>query len=793
MRILRALACLLLASVAFAGCADSRDDADDRSARERFDQAVADRDSLRARDAAADLGQELPDTPEAVIEVARMLGDIGEMNQARWMLREAHERHPERSDLVLGLAETSLRVGDAAGALSALAELPQAAEGPAYAEVLRARAHIQLGQLEEGLAVLDRAHARHSEPVLFRLERVDVLASERRHEDALATVREMQADPSVPVAVGRWLAIKTSDLVASTEGPEASLALLDALWAEDPSSAEVATRRTSLLVSLGRAPEALAELREALDVHPQAFALYAIATQAAIATGDLVAAEALLRRHLAADASATSLRNLALFLNQLGRNREAAELLADLPEIADPAQQIELRYLAIALRIEAGDLENARQGVEAFGREHPRNPRLGYLQARLELADGDAGAAARRLTRVLTRLDRPDVKHLLGVALERSGDQAGAELRYGLAAQENPQQISSWLGLLRTLEAQGKWERAAEVALRVIQIAPVGAFAYQALANAKIALGRPDEAEALLRDLLASHPGLSGPRVALSLALRRQGRAAEALATLDPAGANPAGDVELAAERAVVLGQLGRLSEAFDVLRSSEAESPTRALRHARIYLLFAAGRGEEALAEVDEAALVDAADPVPHRMLADALASQGRFAEAVEPYRRALERASDAGLAFRLGVALERCDRDAEAIDAYRRAIAIDERAVAPRNNLALALARVGATREALEMAQSAYARAETDPRVMDTLASLYLEWGLASRAAALLEKARRSDSQSSEIAYHLALAYRQTERPADARALLLDLEARLAPEHALRGPVDAALASLP
>jgi tetratricopeptide (TPR) repeat protein len=787
---IRRLLCCFASALMLVGCSES---GDDRPARERFEAAVADHDLVGARSAAVDLGQELPDTPEAVIEVARLLGDIGEMNQARWMLEEARSRHPDRVDLRLGLAETSLRVGDAAGALSALEGLPETADEAAYAEVLRARAHIALGRLEEGLDILERGDERFEEPVLFRLERVDVLASEHRNQEALAIVREMQSDPAVPASLDTWLAVRASDLVTLTEGPEAALSLLDETWAEDPGSADVASRRTALLVALGRADEALDDLRAAIEAQPQDVALYAVGAQAAIATGDVAAAEALLRRHVEVEAGATSLRNLALFLNQLGRTGEAAQLLADLPEIPDPVQRIELAYLSIALRIEAGDLAEARRRVEAFGREYPRNPRYGYLLARLDLAEGDAKAAAERLTEILSHLDRPDVKHLLGVALERTGDQAGAELRYGLAATENPQQIPSWLGLLRTLQAQGKWEHLADVAMRAIQIAPVGAFAYQALANAKIALGRPEEAEALLRDYVARNPGLPGPRAALSLALRRQGRDAEALATLDAAAAETAGDPDLAAERAVVLARLGRLPEAFERLDGAEAAGhASRALRHARIYLLFASGRGEEALAEAQRAVAVDAADPVPHRMTADYLASSGRFPEAVDPYRRALDRAADADVAFRLGVALERSGRDAEAIDAYRQAIEIDEKAVGPRNNLALALARGGATREALEMAQSAYARAETDPVVMDTLASLYLESGLASRAAALLEKARRSDSESVEIAYHLALAYRDTQRPDDARALLTDLGARLEPEHALHAPVEAALESL-
>jgi tetratricopeptide (TPR) repeat protein len=781
---------VLVAALAVVACEEANQG---RDARARFEQAVADQDPSQARAAAVDLERELPDSADAVIEVARMLADIGEMNEARWMLEEARARHPERTDLILGLAETSLRVGDASGALAALQDVPEDAEESAYAEVLRARAQVQLGELEEGLATLDRAQAHYDDPLLFRLERIDLLAGEHRAREALATVREIQADPRVQNEAQLQLAVIESDLLAASEGADAALAPLDEIWAAHPGAPEVAAKRTSLLVAQGRAAEALRDLRVALEADPEALALYVLGAQAALATGDVPAAEVLLRRHLEIDVSAASLRNLALFLDRLGRASEAANLLAELPELDDPLQRIELRYLAIALRIDAGDLARARRDVAAFGREHPRNPRYGYLLARLELAEGDPQAAAKRLGEVLTRLDRPDVKHLLAVALERLGDRAGAELRYGLAALENPQQIPSWLGLLRMLEAQGKWERAADVAMGLVRLAPAVGSAYQVLANAKIALGRPDEAETLLRDYVGRNPNRHGPRAALSLALRRQGRPAEALAVLDGAGADAADDPVLAGERAVVLGQLGRLSEAFEVLDSMQEEGrDARALRHARIYLLFLADRGDEALAEAGRAAALDDADPVPHRMEADYLASRGRFEESVEPYRRALERATDAGVAFRLGVALEGAGRDADAIDAYRRAIEIDERAVGPRNNLALVLARVGATREALEMAQSAYARAETDPVVMDTLASLYRASGLAGRAAALLEKARRSDSESAEIAYHLALAYRDAQRPDDARALLIDLGARLEPEHALRGAVDAALASL-
>ena len=327
----------------------------------------------------------------------------------------------------------------------------------------------------------------------------------------------------------------------------------------------------------------------------------------------------------------------------------------------------------------------------------------------------------------------------------------------------------------------------------MIQIAPASPNAYQSFANAKVSLGHPGEAEALLRELVARNPERSGPRAALSFSLRRQGRLAEALSILDAAPDTHANVPDLTAERAIVLGELGRASEGLALLDGvGDEETTARNLRISRIYLLFAAGRDEEALLEAERASAIDPVDAMPHRMTADYHASRGRFEASIEPYRRALERASDANIAFRLGIALERSGRDAEAIDAYRRAIEIDENAIGARNNLALVLSRTGEDQRALKMAQSAYARAETDPIVMDTLATLYLDFERAPRAVALLEKARRVDSESVEIAYHLALAYRETSRRDEAQALLMDLEARLEPGHALREPVGDALASL-
>jgi tetratricopeptide (TPR) repeat protein len=131
-------------------------------------------------------------------------------------------------------------------------------------------------------------------------------------------------------------------------------------------------------------------------------------------------------------------------------------------------------------------------------------------------------------------------------------------------------------------------------------------------------------------------------------------------------------------------------------------------------------------------------------------------------------------------------------AIAAYRRAIVLDDRAFAARNNLALILAEQESLDAGLEVAQKAYALADTNPNVIDTLGWLYLKKGLTERSVALLEKACALDPQLPISQLHLALAYREAGRREDARRLLADLVRRDGVHAEIAGQASEALRSL-
>ena len=102
------------------------------------------------------------------------------------------------------------------------------------------------------------------------------------------------------------------------------------------------------------------------------------------------------------------------------------------------------------------------------------------------------------------------------------------------------------------------------------------------------------------------------------------------------------------------------------------------------------------------------------------------------------------------------------------------------------------GETDRALEWAQQAFARADGNPYVADTLGWLYLENGLATRAVGLLEEARAGIPGHPVVELHLALAYRADGQPERARELLTDLEVRSRQTPALHAEVQEALHSI-
>ena len=159
------------------------------------------------------------------------------------------------------------------------------------------------------------------------------------------------------------------------------------------------------------------------------------------------------------------------------------------------------------------------------------DPQVGYLQARLILAEGDARSAAEHLRELAPRLDRAATQFWLAIVL-RSCDIEGACRHYHLAQQRDPdwaapigRDCSHW-------SRAGVTGRAAAVQARsLVSRVPDETGGWIALVDALELLGEGVAAERVARQSLERFPDRAEPHVLLAKALRAQGKTEEALAS----------------------------------------------------------------------------------------------------------------------------------------------------------------------------------------------------------------------------------------------------------------------
>jgi tetratricopeptide (TPR) repeat protein len=766
-------------------------------AREAVRQAVTQVDRAAALDALDDLRDAAPDTPEALLELAQLLVQVGSAPDAGWLLEEAVRRFPERDDLRLALARVALLLGNPSLAREAVTPVAADSEQHAGALVTRAQAELNLGDLERALETLAEAEKLYPDRPEARLVRIATLLSEHRHDEARGAIEEARAaltgEEEEQAEVRHRLEVTLAQIRAQQGEAEAAITTLTAMVETDPADVLAWHALIQILTRQERSAEGLALLEGALQADEPSVDLYPLAAQVHASLGNEAEAEAALRTFVARSESAAAYLPLVNF-HSARDNAEATTRVLDEAIDRYPGESM-LWLLRTEALLAQERSDDARADFRRFrDTTFDGDPQIEYLRARLELADGDPARAADRLRKLAPRLDRGTTQFWLGRALEESGDTEGARRRYGLAQQRDPGWIAPAAALIALEERRGDWRAVARHARVLVRRAPQWIEGWTALVHALESLDEGNAAEEVARQALERFPERAEPHLLLAKALRAQGRTDAALAALG-AAESASGTPELTAERVFTLGVGGRIDEGIAIARAALASDPDSADLHAALAsLLFAAGAAEEGAQATDRALALDPDEPRPLRLRCEFRTASGRLEGAREDCTRYLEtRPDDAGAHFMLGLALQKLGESQRAAEAYRRAAALDERDMRPRNNLAELLAQEGDLDGALAAAQEAFRLDETNPYVMDTLGALYLRKGLAERAISLLEEAHAGLPDRGEVTLHLALAYRDAGRTDDARALLTDLQRGDAENQALQARVEEALHSLP
>lgn len=172
-------------------------------------------------------------------------------------------------------------------------------------------------------------------------------------------------------------------------------------------------------------------------------------------------------------------------------------------------------------------------------------------------------------------------------------DYVAAAEAYERVLAQLPGQINALVMLARVRMILGESAKAVELARRAASVAPDDAGVAVCLGNALLADGRGEEATtALERGIRTGYVGIDA-KVALSEALVRMGRDADAVARMDGWGAGADGapiwllDAKLAMNRGAALLTLGRVQEAIAAYEAGVGAHPDdAALRSARLTAL---------------------------------------------------------------------------------------------------------------------------------------------------------------------------------------------------------------
>jgi tetratricopeptide (TPR) repeat protein len=362
-------------------------------------------------------------------------------------------------------------------------------------------------------------------------------------------------------------------------------------------------------------------------------------------------------------------------------DRPATELAGSQPDFNVPIAGLSLRGVAVLVRSVLGLPQRRVSGEIVLESDNRAGIRLRVTGAGqvadlrgLPVANPDAllAAAAPAVWRVLE--PRIYAWHLLDSAtdLVAARDELDSLARRpGLdpAASRTIAYIEA-----RILMRQGQHAEAARLAEQLTTDHPGFALGWHARGLALMALARPEESLAALRQGVAADPGSIHPRLALSWQLRNLRRYDEALAVLAEARRIAPDSSELWTNEALTLNLAQRPAEGVAAARRAVLADPrSPAARGALVETLVASGQAAEALAASETALALVRPNAYLIHARGRALAAVGRIEEGLEQLR--LAEARDPTFPWTpmsRGWILMRERRFAEAAEAFEAAVRI-------------------------------------------------------------------------------------------------------------------------
>src|SRR6185437_3977754 len=230
--------------------------------------------------------------------------------------------------------------------------------------------------------------------------------------------------------------------------------------------------------------------------------------------------------------------------------------------------------------LQSGDADAAARTLSNVLSLAPDNIEAARLAALAAQNRGGHAAAAEYFQRVLAvHPDDADLHIGLGVALYQTDNVNDAISHLKRACEQAPESAAAWYNLAEALKPQIRTEEAIEALQRVLALDPSHLPAWLALARAWASLGRIDDAVSCLREILRRAPGHAEAWYALSN-LKTVALDARDVRLLESALAQrelaPESRIWLGFALAKALEDQGDYARAFDVLQDANALQRSR-------------------------------------------------------------------------------------------------------------------------------------------------------------------------------------------------------------------------
>jgi len=487
---------------------------------------------------------------------------------------------------------------------------------------------------------------------------------------------------------------------------------------------------------------------------------------------------------------------LADFYLLTRRVDEAVAVLTQITTEAPDAFPAWLRRAEIAFAQQK--LDEAQTAVSAVLDKSPDNGSALIIQARIHLARREADKAVEAAQKAVKAQPASGVAHhTLAVAQAAAGNNAMA-LSAAKDAVARAPKLAEAVFLLAELQlASGDTVGAVAGLKSYVEAQPGDARGWEALGKAQLRTRDLPGAYASFANTVQLQPASARGPYLVGLALRAQGRNAEARQQFERALAMAPGFTE-------PLEQLAAMS----FVEKNPQAAITRIERQALLQpnspgLQYLLGRAYQASGDVKQAerAYLKAIELNPQA--APAYVSLGQIYGASKEYDRAigeLDKAlasrPDQPAALMLKSIAQQMKGDAAAArEGYEKLLKTNPRFAPASNNLAWMLQEEGPGQDlqrAQLLAQAARDAAPQDPQIADTLGWVLYKQGALPRAAQLLSEAAEKLPTNAEVLYHLGMVQAKLGRNEDARAALsrsLELQAT----HPGAAEAKATLASLP